>query len=145
MRWTRIAIVTAGLMVAGGVFGTIAGTLVLAAWIAAMEGPRSVLQDLGSLLSLAVAFGGGLGAVLGPVAAWVLMRHVPLWLAVGGTTAGTLASGGLTLLLTGNPINAMLFGIFGFGLSALWLHNYSPRDGNRLAAAEPAGAEALPG
>lgn len=145
MRWTRIAIVTAGLMIAGGVFGTIAGMLVLTAWITALEGPRSVLENLDFLLTPSLVLGGGLGAVLGPLAAWVLMRHVPLWLAVGGTTLGTLASGGLTLLLTGNPINAMVFGIFGFGLSALWLRNYRPRDGHRLAAAAPADVEALPG
>ncbi len=132
MRWTRIAIVTAGLMVAGGVFGTLAGMLVLGAWITAMDGPSAVLKEFGFLLELAIAFGGGLGAVLGPLAAWVLMRHVPLWLAVSGTTLGTLASGGLTLLLTGNPINAMLFGIFGFGLSTLLVRNHVPRDERRL-------------
>jgi hypothetical protein len=145
MRWKRIALVTAGLMIAGGVFGTIAGMLVLTAWMAVMEGPGAVFDGLGFLLELSLAFGGGLGAVLGPLAAWVFMRHVPLWLAVGGTTLGTLASGGLALLLTGNPINAMLFGILGFGVSTLLVRNHVPRAERRLAAAQPADVEALPG
>lgn len=145
MRWTRIVLVTGGLMVAGGVFGTITGMLVLGAWMAVLEGPGAVFDDFDFLLGFSLAFGGGLGAVLGPLAAWGLMRHVPLWLAVGGTTLGTLASGGLALLLTGNPINAMLFGIFGFGVSTLLVRSHVPRDGHRLAAVEPADAEALPG
>lgn len=132
MRWTRIAAVTAGLMMAGAVFGSVAGTVVLFAWLASIGELRSALKDPIPLVELVLFVGGGLGAVLGPLAAWVLMRHVPLWLAVGGTTLGTLASGGLTLLLTGNPISAMLFGIFGFGLSALLVRNYAPRDDRRL-------------
>lgn len=132
MRWTRIAIVTAGLVVAGGIIGTMAGTLVLGTWILALEGPRLLFRDLESVLRLALLFGGGLGAVLGPLAAWVLMRHVPLWLAVGGTTLGTLGSGGLALLVSGNPINAMLFGVFGLALSAVVLNSHVPRGDRRL-------------
>ena len=145
MRWTRIAIVTVGLMVAGGVFGTMAGMLVLAAWMAVVEGPGAVFDDFGFLLEYSLAFGGGLGAVLGPLAAWVFMRHVPLWLAVGGTTLGTLASGALALLLTGNPVMAMLSGIFGFGLSTLLVRSHVSRGERRLAAARPSDAEALLG
>jgi hypothetical protein len=119
----RIAAVMAGLVVAGGIFGTIAGTLVLLAWQVALEGPGSLGQGLGMLLFLAIFFGGGLGAVLGPLAAWVLMRHVPLWLAVGGTTLGTLVSGGLVVLITGNPFFSILAGVVGMMASAAALND----------------------
>lgn len=69
--------------------------------------------------------------MLGPLAAWAMMRHVPLWLAVGGTTLGTFASGGVALLLTGNPIFAMLVGIAGFMMSAAALNLRSTGDEQR--------------
>jgi hypothetical protein len=121
-RWTRIAAVTAGLSVAGGIFGTITGTTLLLAWQVALDGFSSISDGFEGLLILGVVFGGGLGAVLGPLAAWTLMRHVPLWLAVGGTTLGTLASGGVALLMTGNPVFAMLVGIGGLMMSAAALN-----------------------
>ncbi|HEX8318022.1 hypothetical protein [Longimicrobium sp.] len=122
MRIKRIAAVTAGLMVAGGVFGTIAGMVVLIAWGMFDGGPfHFTLNDLSLLLQISVIFGGVLGAVLGPVAAWLLMRHVPLGLAVGGTTLGTLAAGGVALVATGEPALAMLYGMAGFAISAIGL------------------------
>jgi hypothetical protein len=130
-RWTRIAAVTAGLVVAGGIFGTIAGTTLLVAWQVALEGFTSSSDGFESLLIFGIVFGGGLGAVLGPLAAWTLMRHVPLWLAVGGTTLGTFASGGAALLLTGNPFFAMLVGMIGFMMSAAALNLRSTGDEQR--------------
>lgn len=127
MRWTRIALVTAGLAAAGAVFGTLVGTVVLLAWLASIGELGNLGRDPGFMAWLVLFYGGGLGAVMGPAAAWVLMRHVPLWLAVGGPTLGTLAAGGLGLLLTGNPIAAMLFGIGGFGASAVALRMRVPR------------------
>jgi len=135
MRIRRIAAVTAGLMVAGGVFGTIAGVIVLIAWALMLGEPLIVtLGDLGSVLQLAMVFGGVLGAVLGPIAAWLLMRHVPLGLAVGGTTLGTLAGGGVALVATGDPVLAMLYGMGGFGVSAIGLRLRVPRRERRLLA-----------
>lgn len=133
MRIRRIAAVTAGLMVAGGVFGTLAGMIVLIAWTLVLGEPlMDVVADLGSVLRLAMLFGGVLGAVLGPLAAWLLMRHVPLGLAVGGTTLGTLAGGVGALVATGNPFLAMLYGMAGFGISALGLRLRVPRRERRL-------------
>lgn len=123
---------TAGLAAAGAVFGTVAGALVLGAWIIAVDGLGPGWAEVRFVLEYALFFGGGLGAVLGPLAAWVLMRHVPLWMAVGGTTLGTLASGGLSLLIAGDPIHALPWGCFGFVASALALRNHVPRDVPRL-------------
>lgn len=133
MRIRRIAAVTAGLMVAGGVFGTIAGMVVLIASGMFDGGPfHFTLTDLGLLLQISIIFGGVLGAVLGPIAAWLLMRHVPLGLAVGGTTLGTLAGGGAALVATGNPVIAMLYGMAGFGISAIALRLRVSRRERRL-------------
>jgi hypothetical protein len=133
MRWTRIALVTAGLAAAGAVFGTLVGTVVLLAWLASIGELGRELKNPGSFAELVLFFGGGLGAVMGPVAAWVLMRHVPLWLAVGGPTLGTLAAGGIGLLVTGNPIAAMLWGVGGFSATAVALRLRVPRQ-QRLTA-----------
>jgi hypothetical protein len=128
MRWKRIALVTAGLAAAGAVFGTIVGTVVMFAWLASIGELGSVTREAGFLASLVLFFGGGPGAVLGPLAAWVLMRHVPIWLAVGGTTLGTMAAGGIGLLATGHPIAAMLCGVAGFGATAIGLRLRVPRE-----------------
>ena len=126
MRWTRIALVTAGLAAAGAVFGTLAGMVVLGTWMIVADVGEISLSSLPMFLALSVFCGGGAGAVLGPLAAWLLMRHVPLWLAVGGTTLGTLAGGSLGLMTTGNPVAAMLLGAAGFGLSAVALRLKTP-------------------
>jgi hypothetical protein len=131
MRIKRIAAVTAGLMVAGGVFGTIAGMAVLMAWGLA-EGDAIGLADLGPLLGLSLVLGGGLGAVLGPLSAWLLMRHVPLGVAVGGTTLGTLAGGVIGLIATADPFVAMSYGVAGFGISAIALRIRFPSRERRL-------------
>lgn len=133
MRIKRIAAVTAGLVVAGGVFGTIAGMIVLFAWgVFVGWAFHFTFNDLSDLLMISIIFGGGLGAVLGPIAAWLLMRHVPLGLAVGGTTLGTLAGGGIALVAAGDPVIAMLYGMAGFGVSAIGLRLRVPRREQRL-------------
>jgi hypothetical protein len=133
MRIKRIAVVTAGLMVAGWSFGTIAGTLVLIGWGMVHADPSILsLAGLRFVLEFAIIIGGVLGAALGPIAAWLLMRHVPLGLAVGGTTLGTLAGGAVALIATGNPFTAMLYGMAGFGVSAIGLRLRVPRRERRL-------------
>lgn len=120
MRIKRIAAVTAGLILAGGIFGTIVGMAVLIAW-GLVDGDVVGFSELGSLLPFSLVFGGGPGAVLGPLSAWLLMRNVPLGLAVGGTTLGTLAGGVAALIATADPFAAMFYGVVGFGISAIAL------------------------
>ena len=118
----RIAAVTAGLVVAGGIFGTIAGALVLLVWFTAQDPSGMTLSAVKGILLFSIFVGGGLGAVLGPLLAWTVMRHVPLWLAVGGTTVGTFVSGGLTILITGSPGFGIMMGVVGCIASAIALH-----------------------
>lgn len=138
MRTLRIAAVWAGLVVAGGVFGTIAGTLVLVAWFVRQDGLDAIAQAVEAAVFFGIFFGGGLGAVLGPLAGWVLMRHVPLWVAVGGTTLATFASGGLAMLITGHPLIGILVGTVGFMMSAAALHDRYPDPEKRSALPRPA-------
>ena len=87
-----------------------------------------VRSDL-TLPVLAAALGCGvLGLVLAPLAAWTLMRHVPLWRALGETALGT-ALGGIAGYLV--PADAwpfpfpfgppLLLALVGFILAALRL------------------------
>lgn len=130
MRAVRIATVTAGLVAAGAVFGGVAGVLAGAAWILVEDGSRGLLRD-GEILPILGVLGAGLGAMLGPVAAWGMMRHVPLWLAVGGTTLGTLAGGTLGALYAGWGF-MLIGGVMGFLMSAAYLNIRVPPDGRRL-------------
>ena len=130
MRIARIAAVTAGLAVAGALFGGFAGAVVLMGWAMQLEGVYAALSDP-SILLMGAWFGGVVGAVLGPMAAWLLMRHVPLWLAVGGTTLGTLAGGAVGMLLTGAPDLSMYAGMAGFAVAAIALR-VRTRPGSRL-------------
>jgi hypothetical protein len=132
MRIGRILSVTMGLMLAGAVFGTITGALTLFVWMAIIGGIDALFEDMVLMLWMGAWFGGTLGAVMGPSAAWLLMRHVPLGLAVGGTMLGTLAGSGIGLLATANPVGAMFCGMAGFGVTAIRLRVRFPRGDGRL-------------
>lgn len=131
MRALRIAAVTAGLMGAGAVFGAVAGMATLAAWVAVHAGLGSLFSDLGFVVEYGGFFGGLIGAVLGPVAAWLLMRHVPLGLAVGGTTLGTIAGMAVGLPFPHLAV-CLIGGCAGFALSALYLRFRVARADRRL-------------
>ena len=117
MRAKRILLVTLGLMVAGSVFGGIAGALLMMllgltdGWLALPPSPYLVLGAI---------YGAVHGAVLGPLGAWLLMRDVPLGIAVGGTTLGTVIGGGLAFALQA-PGSIIYAPIAGFGVAAVAL------------------------
>jgi hypothetical protein len=127
MRAMRIALITGGLMAAGAVFGGGAGVVAGAAWVLVEEGGGGVRENA-EILRVMGVLGGMLGAVLGPAAAWLLMRHVPLWLAVGGTTLSTMAGGILGSLLGGLGLT-LWSGLAGFLISAAYLQIWVPDRG----------------
>ena len=89
-RLRRILAVTAGLSLTGFLLGAALGALIFGAASMIAAGIRSNL----ALPVLAAALGcGALGLVLAPLAAWTLMRHVPLWRALGETALGTALGG----------------------------------------------------
>lgn len=107
------------------------GLSILGLICGALLGGVAVLVDLGRHLrqadvggswgafSVGAMFGAFVGAILGPLVAWVFLRRVPLCRAIAETALGTLAGilGGA--LLATHPI--LLLGLFGFLLAALRL------------------------
>lgn len=120
----RIAAITLGLMVMGFVAGGAAAMVMMAAW----RPYRDDVLDAG-------LFGGVAGMVLGPLLAWMLMRHVPIWLAVAGTMLGTVAGWMLGLFLW-DWGNAYGMAFVGFVTAALVLRFRTPR---RAIARAPQG------
>lgn len=120
----RIVAVTLALAAAGAVVGAVLAVLSVVGLLLALGGPQRYHLAPGAFVSVA-AFGGVLGFVLAPLAAWTLMRHVPLWRALVETALGTavgLAIGCLVgPLRGGDPLWAILLGLAGFGSTALRL------------------------
>lgn len=121
MRAKRILLVTLGLMVAGSVFGGVAGAVLMIllgltdGWLALPPSP---------FLAVGVTYGAVHGAVLGPIGAWLLMREVPLGIAVGGTTLGTVIGGGLAFALEA-PGSIIYAPIVGFSVAAVALRAHA--------------------
>ena len=101
-RVLRIAGVTAGLIAAGAVFGTLAGAAALTIGLWLEHDPWSVNMGL----VVGPIFGGPIGAITAPVLAWFLLRRVPLgkmfvWLSAGTTIGGVIGwmttSGGMQI------------------------------------------------
>lgn len=139
MQIERFAKITAGLAAAGVAAGSVVGfgfamCLTVLSYVTG-AGPESFLLLLFAIAALTVA-GSVAGAILGPPAAWLLMRHVPLGKAVGGTTLGALAAtvaGAALGLLTGSGDNGLLFyPLLGFGASTAYLSVSTPREKRRI-------------
>ena len=124
-RLRRIIAVTAGLSVVGFILGAIIGALVFgaASMIAAGIRPAMAVPVLRAALGC-----GALGLVLAPLAAWTLMRHVPLWRALGETALGTALGGIIGYLVPAESwpfpfpfVPPLLLALAGFVLAAVRL------------------------
>jgi hypothetical protein len=134
MQIERFAKITAGLAAAGAAAGSVVGfgfaMCMTALSYLTGSGPESLL-----FLLMAIVFVTGAGAVagatLGPPAAWLLMRHVPLGRAVSGAALGALAAtvaGSVLGLLAGWGDNGLLiYPLLGFGASTAYLSVSTPR------------------
>ncbi|MFL5612954.1 MAG: hypothetical protein ACJ796_04760 [Gemmatimonadaceae bacterium] len=91
-RPARIALVTAGLSLAGGIGGAFCAAAAVAL-IAGIEVGSGALvsRDFARLLGLSAAFGAFAGMIGAPVLSWAVLRRVPLGRAAVFTTIGTLA------------------------------------------------------
>lgn len=134
MDFKRIVAVTLGLAMAGLVVGGVLGALLISVWmLVAGEGkfePR--------LIPYTAAVGGMMGVVLGPLSAWLLMRYVPIGLAIGGTALGTLA-GAAVGIVVGGLGTGLTGGLIGFAVTALLLGVRASRDRGRERIAVPRG------
>lgn len=141
-RATRILAVTGGLMVAGAVFGGIAGATALGIAVALTDRIANA-ADFG-MLAFAAWFGAIVGAVAAPAAGWLLLRRVPLGRAVGWTTLGAVTGGiggwllaialrsevGRGLPFLGNAIESGIAGaVVGFVVAAVLARRRSSRHG----------------
>ena len=130
-RRKRILAVTAGLFVFGAVAGALAGAAVgaLAALLPDDRGTRfgPAWMDVGALFGASV--GAPMGAVLLPLAGWLLMRHVPIGQALVGTMLGTIVGGlvGWYAPVGSDEIARSLVGaILGFALVVILLRRRAP-------------------
>ncbi|MFL5381445.1 MAG: hypothetical protein ACJ8GN_02850 [Longimicrobiaceae bacterium] len=122
----RILAVTAALVAGGALFGGLAGAIAI----------TLVLALFGTfewgLLLLAARMGATLGAVLLPIAGWLLLRRVPLWRALTGTIVGTVVGSlvglalGFLLYPLGIIVGPVLGAILGFLFAATRLRRRFP-------------------
>lgn len=134
MQIERFAKITAGLAAAGAAAGSVVGfglaMCVLALSLATGTLPGSIFNVLVAFAFITAA-GAAAGAILGPPAAWLLMRHVPLGKAVGGAALGalgaTLAGSVLGLLAGWGDNGLLIYPLLGFGASTAYLSVSTPR------------------
>ena len=98
----RVTAVTAGLSVFGAVVGAAAGAVAMLVGTLITGG--MTVGDL-FVLGIPAVLGAGLGAVLTPIAGWMLLRRVPLGRAFAGLAAGTIAGGVLGWSLLARPLS----------------------------------------
>ena len=117
----RIIQVTIGLSVLGLVVGGILGGGLIALLGFRMGDFRISAEEL----YYGMLFGGATGAALAPLAAWTLMRRVPIWRAITETAVGTVVGTTIGLVLQPLQDTAWLsppvLGIAGFALAAIRL------------------------
>jgi len=136
----RFATITAGLMGAGAAAGSVVGFGFAMSLLALkfFEGEFPGLPFALAGTAFLTAAGIAAGALLGPVAAWLLMRHVPLGRAVGGAALGALAAtiAGVGVgLATGIGDNGfLLYPLLGLGASTVYLNVSTPRENRRIGA-----------
>ena len=140
-RPVRIVLVTLGLCLAGAVFGALAAVVAFALASGLTGGFDVVFYA--DVLAFVAAVGAVFGGVLLPVTCWVLLRRVPLGLAVMGTVAGTVLGGALGwMLLPDSIIHPVLGAVAGFFCAALLLRlrasaPRAPRGAAARAARQP--------
>jgi hypothetical protein len=129
----RIIQVPIGLSIAGGVVGGVLGAMLLAVMLVVGGGVR----DIGNVVPIGSIFGAAMGAVLAPIAAWTLMRNVPIWRAIAETAVGTMVGAGIGMsfqpMYHSAWLSPAILGVAGFALAALRLRLKS-RGRARVAA-----------
>jgi hypothetical protein len=103
--------------------GALIGVLLMTP-VVLLSDPRSV-GGAAAVLGWSAVFGGVLGLVLAPLAAWTLMRHVPIWRAIAetalGTTIGAVAGFALSAAAHAGLILPIGLALAGFLVAALRL------------------------
>jgi hypothetical protein len=112
------------LSVTGAVIGAAVGALSLSVLIL-VSGDWNQRVAVTVPLTVAAIFGAILGLVLAPIAAWTLMRRVPIWRAIVETALGTVVGVGAGYLLRpwlgGTAPWEIAFALAGFAAAAIRL------------------------
>jgi len=126
----RILAVTAGLAATGAVVGAVIGAATLFTYMVLSEGIGAFRMS-----PMVLAFGGGVGGVIGlvfaPVASWTLLRRVPLGRAIVTAAIGTV----LGAFAGGVAIGPVLGAVAGFFVGVSYLRIF---EAPRLPAQSPA-------
>lgn len=135
---SRIIQVTTALSVIGILVGGTLGGALLASPLGI---PTPDFRISGEAFRIGALFGGVMGAVLAPIAAWTLMRQVPIWRAITDTAIGTVVGAVVGLVFQPQHDTAWLspplLGIGGFALAAIRLR--FAKAARRSAVNAPAG------
>jgi hypothetical protein len=130
-RVARIAVVTAGLSLTGGVIGAVCAASAAGVLMIIEAGVRAFFSHATlQLLGPAMGFGFVVGAVGAPILAWGLLRRVPLGRAILVTACGTVLGAIAGELV--RPFQYLTHGVPGFLAGAfagfvvagvgLWIH-----------------------
>ena len=123
----RVAAITGLLGVLGGVAGALGGALIMAIFTRFSGLPEI---PLATLLGAAGGVGFTFGLVAGPALGWTLLRHVPLWRAVGETAAAAGIAATVALVLSAGTPAAILGWPAAAALAAAlrlrWSHSRAP-------------------
>jgi hypothetical protein len=137
----RILAVTAGLIAGGALFGAIAAVVALAIAISVTGRGHEVFD--GHMLGLVAGVGAVFGGILFPTAGFVVLRRVPLWLALLGTLVGTVGGGVAGWVVPGHEpnhvINAIIGALIGFLMATILLRLTVGRPAHRDAVRVPVG------
>ena len=139
----RILIIIAALSLTGAIIGGLLGTGAMALLLVFRdfywEGRATGVDWFGA----AGTFGAVAGAVLAPIAAWTLMRSVPLWRAIGEPALGTTLGAVIAMLIEFEPgtsfgvIGPAIGGVIGFVAAAVRLRlAYRKKERDPVAIAE---------
>ena len=134
----RVLIIIAGLAVTGAVVGGVLGAVAMALVVMIRDVRVFALTGTEALIAGAT-FGVVAGAILAPIAAWTLMRSVPLWRAIGEPAIGTTLGAAIATLLAPVGVAGPIFGgILGFIAAAVRLRiAYGRKKRAPVAVAEP--------
>ena len=136
VRIRRILAVTGGLIVTGAIAGAVLGVSILGVGVLVNGGLHGD-QPFAPFLLLGAAVGAAFGALLAPIAAWVLLRTVPLGRAVLETALGTLL--GAIVMWFVPPIGPVWGGMLGFAVAAVRMRFVARRGSAAQSLSAPPG------
>ena len=141
-RLSRVLAITAGLTAAGAFIGAVCGVValtpvVVSDWI--RPSTDYYYATFSDLAPWAAGAGAAFGAISGPLLAWSLLRHVPLWRVIVWAATGTVLGSLAAWAAAGASLAPGLPSIFGGALLGMVIAGVvlrrrvarSPRDGYR--------------